>query len=83
MKHDDLQYEFTIKELTYYLFKKKICPQCSGKMIKGKYYETVDGHALNNAHEAFFAANARVKRYHHIFTCPNCKAVYPISELAK
>lgn len=77
------RYEFTGKELVYFLFKKKMCPHCGGKLSKTKNYETVEGRKLNNTQEAFFVSNARVRRYQHLFSCPSCKTVYPISELAK
>ncbi len=83
MEHDAFQYEFTGKELVYFLFKKKTCPSCGGKLHKSKTYESVEGYKLNNAQEAFFISNAKVKCYRHIFLCPNCKVAYPISELAK
>jgi len=81
--NDAFQYEFTGRELIYFLFKRKVCPRCGNKLSKTKDYETVDGYMLNNTQEAFFVPNAKVKRYHHLFVCQNCKAVYPISELAK
>lgn len=81
--NDAFQYEFTGRELIYFLFKKKACPHCGDKLSKAKDYEIVDGYLLNSTQEAFFVPNAKVKRYRHLFSCRNCKTVYPISELVK
>lgn len=77
------QYEFTGKEIVYFLFRKKVCPHCGSKLSKTKNYETVEGYKLNNNQEAFFIPDAKVKRYHHLFFCHSCQIVYPISDLAK
>lgn len=37
------RYDFTMKELSYYLFSKKKCPNCGNKMVKNKGYEMIDG----------------------------------------
>lgn len=83
VNNDAFQYEFTGKELVYYLFRKKVCPHCGGKLSKTKKHETVEGYKLNNKQDAFFIPDANVKRYHHLFFCQNCKTAYPISDLAK
>lgn len=41
------RYDFTMKELKYYLFNKKNCPKCNHKMIRNKGYELVDGSIFN------------------------------------
>ena len=41
------RYEFTMKELYYFLFAKKNCPKCGNKMEKNKGYEMVDGSIFN------------------------------------
>lgn len=83
MGHEAFQYEFTYRELFYFLFRKKVCPNCGGKLSKTKDYEIVEGYLLNNSHNAFFVPNAKVKCYRHIFLCSNCKVAYPITDLAK
>lgn len=83
MEHDAFRYEFTGRELTYFLFKKKVCPRCGDKLSKVKDFKTVEGYTLNNKQEAFFIPNAKVKLYRYFFSCRNCKMLYPISELAK
>lgn len=83
MGHDAFRYDFTGKELFYYLFKKKVCPECGSEMTKFKGYETVDGAVFNNRTSDFFVQNAKVKHYLYFFHCPTCKNDYRLSELAK
>ncbi len=83
MKHDAFKMEFTPDELLYLLFKKKICPRCGGRMEKVKEYETRLGSEFKSSHGFFFADTARVKYYIYYFTCQECGAKYPLSELAK
>lgn len=82
MGHDAFLYDFTGKELAYFLFKKKMCPKCNGKLIKGKGYETVDGYVFNNKTESFYVPNAKVKHYLYFFTCQNCGTQFTLSELS-
>lgn len=77
------RYEFTGRELMYFLFKKKVCSRCGYKLSKVKDFETIDGYLLNSTQEAFFVPNAKVKCYRYLFSCQNCRTVYPISDLAK
>lgn len=83
MKHDAFRYDFTGKELAYFLFKKKECPKCNGKLIKSKGYETVEGSIFNTKTAAFFVPTAKVKHYLYIFTCKNCGTEFTLSELSK
>ena len=45
-KYQAFRYDFTMKELIYFLFGKKTCPKCNGKLNKSKSYEIVDGKNL-------------------------------------
>lgn len=83
VSNDAFRYEFTGRELMYFLFKKKVCPRCGDKLSKVKDSEIVEGYLLNSTQEAFFVPNAKVKRYRYLFSCHNCKTVYPINELVK
>lgn len=83
MKHDAFRYDFTYKELIYFLFKKKRCPKCNCQLTKSKVYETVDGSAFNGKSEAFFIPHAKVKHYLYLFTCSNCGTQFTLSELSK
>ena len=82
MQHDAFRYDFTGKELIYFLFKKKMCPKCGGKMIKSKGYETVEGRVFNRKADAFFIPNAKVKHYLYFFTCQQCNSEFTLSELS-
>ena len=83
MKHDAFRYDFTVRELNYFLFGKKICPRCGGKMEKGKAYETVNGSIFKSNTSPLFIQGAKVKHYYYIFTCRQCGAEYTLQELAK
>ena len=83
MKHDAFSYDFTVKELIYFLFKKKICPKCGGEMTKEKGYQTVRGADLNSKADPFFVPNARVKQYQYYFDCRKCGARFTLNELSK
>lgn len=82
MNHDAFQYSFTIKELFYFLFKKKVCPICGREMEKQKKYESVEGSTLNSKSSAFFIQNAKVKKYIYFFYCPDCKSGFSLCELS-
>ncbi len=83
MEHQAFRYDFTIKELIYFLFKKKKCARCGGKLEKRKGYETVRGAIFNNRSDPFFVQNAKVKHYVYIFTCRQCGAQYLLKDLVK
>ena len=82
MKHDGVSYRFTFKELMYFWFSKKKCPQCKNKMIKNKTYETKKGRDLNSSSDPFFVPQANIKSYKYFYTCPNCNQTYSLNELA-
>ena len=76
-------YDFTAKELTYFLFKKKICPQCGGLMEKKKCYEIVDGSIYNTNSVPLYIQGRQVKRYFFSFTCQECRNEYTLTELSE
>lgn len=82
IKHDAISYDFTFKELQYFLFKKKICPKCGHKLVKRKDFQTVRGSELNSKSEAFFVPSAKVKQYHYFFSCEDCGSEFSLKELA-
>lgn len=47
MSVQSFRYDFTAKELAYFLFKKKTCPKCGEQMKKDKCCETIDGSVYN------------------------------------
>ena len=77
------RYEFTIHELWYKLFKKKICPKCGGKLIQYKTSEMRKGKdAEPRRNGAFFSENADVKCYMYYYDCSKCQHRYSLAELA-
>ena len=81
MKYQAVRIDFTPKELKYFLFAKKICPRCSGRLIRSKEYETRYGWEFHETREPFLADNERVKYYSYYFTCAGCGRKYPLREL--
>lgn len=82
-KMDSFRYEFTPRELQYFLFGKKICPRCGGKMTQKKDFEYVSGRELNRKSDAFFFPGDQVKRYFYSYTCPKCRITFKLSELSE
>lgn len=83
MEHKGFRYDFTMKEIKYFLFNRKICPKCGGKLEKGKGYETVDGSTFYTRANMFFAPNVKVKHYFYIYKCQQCGSEHMLSDLAK
>jgi len=83
MKVGAFRYDFTMKELGCFLFKKKNCPMCNSKMEKSKEYEIVNGSTFNSRGSAFFIPNAKVKHYYYLFKCSNCGTQYTLKELVE
>lgn len=78
------RYDFTMKELKYFLFNKKNCPKCNHKMIKSKGYELVDGSIFNTTSiPLYIKGRKEVKHYHYLFNCSNCGTQYTLKELAE
>ena len=76
-------YQFTPNELAYFLFKKKICPVCGGKMTRNKTSEMVTGADVNSKSKPFFYPNAEVEKYEFSYICTRCNREFPLSELTK
>ena len=60
---ESFRYDFTMKELSYFLFKKKKCPKCGGKMKKEKCCETVEGSVFNTNTVPLYIQGHQVKHY--------------------
>lgn len=82
-KLESFRYEFTMKELFYFLFRKKNCPKCGNKMKKSKGYEMVDGSIFNTNSVPLYIQGREVKYYHYLFNCQKCGAQHTLKELAK
>lgn len=77
------RYEFSGNELSYFLFKKKICPKCGGKMMQNKCAETVDGSRYNTVSVPLYIRGREIKRYFYSYSCEKCGSEFELSELAK
>lgn len=73
---------FTFKELMYFWFSKKKCPQCKQKMVRKKTYEMKKGKDCNSLSDPFFSVNADVKEYKFSYYCLNCDKSHTLAELA-
>lgn len=76
-------FDLTMKELSYLLFKKKLCPRCGGRMTKEKCSEITDGARFDSASAPLYTKRSEVKHYYYTFTCDNCGGKYPLKYLAK
>lgn len=54
MEHQGFQYDFSPKELKYFLFGKKCCLYCRGELLKEKEYETLNSRELNSGSDPIF-----------------------------
>ncbi len=76
--------EFTGKELSYLLFKKKICPKCGGKMKKQKCSEIVDGRKMYTSMSApLYVQRREVRHDYYMFVCKECGSEFTLADLAK
>ena len=71
--HKGVHYAFSPRELVYFLFKKKRCPQCSGKLVRNKSFVTGEekGPGSTIQHREF------------TYNCPTCLADFGLGELAE
>lgn len=83
MNLQSFRYEFTAKELAYFLVKKKKCPKCGGKMKKNKCCETVDGSVFNTNSVPLYIQGSQVKHYFYLFACQECGAEFTLNDLSK
>ena len=83
MKTESFRYDFSTRELIYFLFRKKFCPKCGGIMKKEKHFEVVDGSVFNGRSVCHYVNGRKVKHYVYRFTCNKCGSSFTLSELAK
>ena len=81
-KTQGFQYEFTTKDLLWFLFGKKISPKCGGKLIKRKDVVIAKGSDLNSKSDPFFASQINVKCYGYSYRCKQCEAQYTLSDIS-
>lgn len=83
VKHDAFRYDFTFKELMYFLFGSKKCPNCKHKMIRHKTSETRDGGEFYSPSSENILTCNTVKYYGYKYTCQHCGGTYTLTELAE
>ena len=83
MSKQSFRYDFTMKELGYFLFKKKVCPNCGEKMYKEKCCETIDGSIFNTNSVPLYIRGRQVKHYFYRYNCTSCGAKFTLTELSK
>lgn len=81
MKHDAFRYDFTFREMFYFLFGRKVCPKCKGQMTRHKEFESVLGQEFNSRSVAPFHQKVNVKYYRYTYRCKGCGASYRLGEL--
>lgn len=65
MDSKGFRYEFTIKELLYFLFRKKECPYCKGSLAKVRVFEVeISDSRLN--------FGRKIKQYSYRYKCKSC-----------
>lgn len=76
------RYEFTGKELYYFLFANKKCPKCGNKMKKEKGFELLDGSIFSTNSVPLYIQGREVKYYHYLFNCSKCGTQFTLKNLA-
>lgn len=79
---DAFRYDFTPRELAYFLFGKHVCPCCNHKLSRTKSSRVVPGCEFNSRSAAPFHEHARVLYYTYSYSCPACNREFNLSELA-
>jgi len=80
MRAKGFQYAFTAKELAYFLFSRRSCPDCGGRMDRRRAFSTETSNDLFDI-DGLFASSAEVKAYYYVYACPSCHRRYTLSEL--
>lgn len=68
------------KEMGYLFFKKKICPNCSGKLVRLKEYEDI-GIGISEGIDSFTYGQQYTVNY--LYKCNYCGEIFTIKQLAK
>lgn len=76
-------YQFTFKEVSYLVFKKKICPKCGGKMTRKKCSEITNGSRFVSTHDDINLKNRLVKHYYYTFVCDDCGTEFELADLVE
>lgn len=76
MADKGFRYEFTFKELLYFLFGKKECPFCKGSLVKVKVFEM-------GISDSRFNFGRKIKQYSYRYKCKSCRKEYSLEELSE
>lgn len=83
MENTGFKYEFTLKELWFYLFGKKICPKCGNKLMKTKEYEIKTDLYHSEGADSIFKPDSKVKQYSFRYSCEKCKFSSSLTDIVK
>ena len=83
--HTASSYSFTPREFRYFLFGKKICPSCGGKLQRQKQFFSPRGALPKTFRQVdiYFINTEKVKYYYYTYACLRCGQVYPLRDLAE
>ncbi len=82
-KHTAFCYSFKPRELKYFLFGKKICPNCGGALKKCKGYVTLNDEMPHSRDDCSRIDTSSVKYYRYSYSCAGCGSVFTLEELAE
>lgn len=82
MGNKGFRYSFTIPELGFFLFGKKKCPKCGGKLVKKKSYDIRTDLFHTSGVDPVYAPGSEVKQYSYSYHCEKCEFKSTLSELA-
>lgn len=83
MTSTPVNYEFTPSELATYLFKKKVCPICGGRLEKRKDYTMKMGREMQKTGNKYYMDNEPVRDYKISYYCAGCDHTFTLDDLAK
>ncbi len=83
IKQKSFQYEVVLKELRWYLFGRKICPSCRGKLVRYKPDEAKIEAASKSTAQEVSVPNAPVKLLQYHYMCQSCRNQYTLEQLAQ
>ena len=81
MKNKAVRYEFTPEEMRFFIFGKKICPKCSGKLTQHKGFDVENRSGRFGASRTAWAS-METKIHRYTYSCNVCAATFTLAELA-
>ncbi len=83
MENTGFRYSFTFPELKFFLFGKKICPKCGGRLAKYKSCDMRTDLFHTDGADPIFKPDSKVKQYSYVYYCKKCDFESTLSELVK